>query len=111
MVKDPEEYPWSSYRHNALGQDNPLITPHPIYNALGLDDIARRDNYRALFADRLSKKVIDEIREATNKSWVLGDDRFKTKIAQAINRPMQPKPRGGDRRSSLFKTKSIFDRV
>lgn len=28
MVKHPAEYPWSSYRHNALGQLNNLIKPH-----------------------------------------------------------------------------------
>jgi len=29
-VDDPAHYRWSSYRHNALGQPDPRITPHPL---------------------------------------------------------------------------------
>jgi len=41
MMKHPSEYPWSSYRTNALGQPNTLITPHSLYTALG--KMIRRD--------------------------------------------------------------------
>jgi hypothetical protein len=34
-VSHPGEYPWSSYACNASGQHNPLISAHPLYNALG----------------------------------------------------------------------------
>jgi len=39
---DPGEDPWSSYRANALGIPNPLLTPHPLYAGLGETDEARR---------------------------------------------------------------------
>ena len=29
MVDHPSEYPWSSYRHNALGEKNELVIHHP----------------------------------------------------------------------------------
>lgn len=35
MVNDPGDYPWSSYRKNALGEENPLLTPHYLYTQLG----------------------------------------------------------------------------
>jgi putative transposase len=35
MVAHPSEYPWSSYRHNALGQADELVTPHLEYRRLG----------------------------------------------------------------------------
>ncbi len=35
MVDKPDDYPWSSYRVNALGEHNPLLSPHPLYLALG----------------------------------------------------------------------------
>jgi putative transposase len=38
MVDDPAHYRWTSYRHNALGQANPYLTPHPLYLALGQND-------------------------------------------------------------------------
>ena len=43
------------------------------------------------------------IRTATNKAWVLGNDRFKAKVVKILNRQVQQKPRGGDRRSEIFK--------
>ena len=30
MVDDPAHYRWTSYRHNALGQASPYLTPHPL---------------------------------------------------------------------------------
>lgn len=33
MVERPEDYPWSSYRANAQGADDPLVTPQPLYLA------------------------------------------------------------------------------
>jgi REP-associated tyrosine transposase len=31
MAKSPGTYRWSSYKYNALGKDDKLITPHPVY--------------------------------------------------------------------------------
>ena len=110
MVKDPVEYPWSSYHYNALGQDNSLISPHGVYKALGTDDATCRSNYYALFANHITTTDI-EIRAATNKAWVLGGDRFKAKVELLVNRQMQPKSRGGDRRSKSFNRKDNYNRV
>jgi REP-associated tyrosine transposase len=35
IVDQPADYRWSSYRANALGHDDPIVTPHPLYYALG----------------------------------------------------------------------------
>jgi len=106
MVKAPADYPWSSYHFNALGRENKLITPHAIYNALGVSNEKRRLNYHALFKEHIPENEVEEIREATNKAWVLGGDRFKAEIDSLMDRQIQPKSRGGDRRSDLFKEKS-----
>jgi putative transposase len=103
MVKEPMEYSWSSYQYNALGYENKLITPHAIYNALGITKELILLNYNHLFNKHISKADIDDIRTATNKAWVLGSDQFKIQIEQLMNRQVQPKLRGGDRRSELFK--------
>lgn len=41
IAADPADYPWSSYRANAGGAFDPLLSPHPCYLALGPDRIAR----------------------------------------------------------------------
>jgi putative transposase len=76
MVADPAAYPWSSYRHNALGEP-----------------------------------TLEEIRQATNKAWILGDDRFRDRIQVLLGRPVRARPRGGDRRSKDFREKPPINRV
>ena len=110
MVKNPTDYPWSSYHCNALGEDNRLITPHAAYKALGIGDVPCHSQYFALFASHIPEATIEQIRVATNKAWVLGNDRFIDKVEQLMNRQTQPKPRGGDRRSKSFKIKANINR-
>jgi putative transposase len=76
MVEHPAEYQWSSYRSNAQGEPSDLITPHVIYEQLGLNEEVRQANYRELFRYQLEPKLVDEIRQATNGNYVLADSRF-----------------------------------
>jgi hypothetical protein len=41
MVANPSDYIWSSYGGNAMGKEIRLLTPHPVYLALG-DTTAQR---------------------------------------------------------------------
>ena len=102
MVDHPAKYPWSNYRRNALVDENDLVFSHELYTALGKDEVTRCEAYRALFNVDVGQQTIEAIREATNKSWVLGSDYFKEKIADKINRPMNPRQKGGDRKSKAY---------
>jgi len=101
-VSHPSEYPWSSYAANALGHDDELITVHRAYLKLGGNHQSRQQSYRSLFKRRISKQILNEIRESTNNSWVLGSDKFKKKVEKLSSRQASPKQRGGDRRSKNF---------
>lgn len=107
MVKHPADYPWSSYHHNALGISNSLIKAHTIYTTLGEAPATRQSAYRALFEHQIPERTMDEIRSATNKAWVLGNERFLQQIEGLTKRQVQPKPRGGDRRSKKAKERKI----
>src|SRR6266705_3354319 len=48
LAADAGAYRWSSYRANALGEDDELVTPHPLYFALGRSPGERAAAYRAL---------------------------------------------------------------
>ena len=111
MVEHPADYPWSSFRYNALGQDNSLITPHDVYLRQGRGEESRRANYNSLFDTRIPAATLEEIRIATNKAWVLGSDGFRQRIESLINRQTAPKPRGGDRKSSGYRDKAKINRV
>ena len=111
MVEHPRDYPWSSYHRNALGEENELLTPHGLYHKLGSSNEKRQAAYRLLFRHRLAERTLDELREATNKAWVLGDSRFKEKIESQLNRPVSPKKRGGDRKSKEYVKKQRVNRA
>lgn len=101
IVKDVSQYLWSSYHYHAKTEHNDLIQPHELYLSLGNNDKERCINYQSIFKQAIPDKTIKIIRDLTNKSLVLGNDKFIKQI-----RRVQPKPRGGDRKSAAFKQQS-----
>jgi putative transposase len=94
MVVDPADYPWSSYRANALGQADPVLSPHPIYLALGADEWERRTRYVRLFEGEMSDRELARIRDATNGGFPLGSEDFVKRLEQDFGhrvKRMQPR--------------------
>ena len=52
LVRRPDAYRWSSYASNALGVEDPMITPHPFYFTLGRTREERLAAYRLSFSAR-----------------------------------------------------------
>jgi putative transposase len=90
MVQAPGDYPWSSYRCNALDAADPVVFPHSIYRGLAEGDEARRTRYRSLFADEVPEADLVAIRDATNGGFSLGSDRFQRQIAAMVGRRTWP---------------------
>lgn len=86
MVVHPAEYRWSSYRANAQGEGDALLLPQALYLALGSDELARQVAYRELFRHELEPGTVDEIRQATNGNFALGDGRFAAEIERMLGR-------------------------
>jgi len=99
MHQYPGDYPWSSYRHNALGVVHPLITLHEVYQSLGASPQSRQHTYRTLVNDALAEDEVKQIREATQRSWPLGNHRFEAEVEAMLNRKLYRNSWGGDRRS------------
>lgn len=99
MVTDPAHFRWSSYRANGLGQSDPLLTPHPVYMALGREESERIEAYRALFEPQLDVKAISDIRMALNQGQPLGDSRFLASIERMTGQKREAKPRGRPRKA------------
>jgi putative transposase len=97
MVADPADYRWTSYRANALGQADQLLTPHGVYLGLGIDPTQRRAAYRALFRAELDCEAISDIRLALNQNQPLGNGRFIARIAKLTGERRQARPRGRPR--------------
>ena len=98
MVEHPGDYPWSSYRANAQGEENALLAQHLLYRRLGQMREVRLKAYRQLFRAQIAKEELEAIRDATNKAWVLGEGRFCEKVEALSQRRAGPLPKGRPRR-------------
>jgi putative transposase len=102
MVTHPRDYPWSSHRHYAYGDEglNHLwLTAHDEYLKLDRDPKARREAYRALFKSELDAVDLATIRDSTHKGWALGSEAFQKEIEALGQRRAAPAPKGRPRLS------------
>ncbi|MDJ0872811.1 MAG: transposase [Gammaproteobacteria bacterium] len=94
MVSSPGQYPWSSYRANAAGTTDPLLTPHERYLALGRSDERRRSAYRDLCRHRLDEEQVRDIRAAWQTGTPLGNDRFRSQLERTLKQKVGQARRG-----------------
>ena len=94
MVARPAEYAFSSYRHNALGRFDRVVSPHPVYQSLGSSDRDRQTAYCSLFNSAIAPSTIETIRKTTNACQVFGDNQFIQQVEAKLQRRVRPKPRG-----------------
>ncbi len=86
IVDHPGEYRGSSFRANAHGDNDDLLSQHPLYMSLGQTKNEREAAYRELFQDELKSIMIDDIRQATNGNFTLGSESFKKNIGSKLGR-------------------------
>lgn len=79
MVKKPEDYPWSSYRHYALGEKNPLLTEDIFYETLGQTHEDRQKNYADLVVDQAITEYMDK-----NDTDAVGDKHFVYNVNRKV---------------------------
>lgn len=97
LVVDPGDYVWSSYRVHVGTQESPLIRDHGVFLGLGENDSSRQRSYKRLFETELSAGKLFRIRESTNKSRPLGDERFEATINRINGSSKYSRPWGGKR--------------
>jgi putative transposase len=88
MVHAPGDYRWSSYRHNALGARDDLVTPHPVLRAMGLDDASRRAAYRAIVDAGRPGDEWAEIRREAARNGAFGSAGFRQRVAAEASRDL-----------------------
>jgi putative transposase len=97
LAKDAARYRWSSYGANALGKDDPLVSPHAVYEALGRGPAARQKKYLALFGLDADVKTSARIELALIQNQPLGNERFYAKIERLTGERREARPRGRPR--------------
>ena len=87
MVALPAQYRWSSYRANAQGMSDELLSPHSVYLRLGHDAHKRQQAYQFLFQKDLPMHIVTQLRVALNAEFAIGDQDFLRRIAEASRQP------------------------
>jgi putative transposase len=98
IVSRPENFPWSSFRSNGLGDGEGLVTPHPAYLSMGTGDSERRLAYREFVETACDPKEADEIRAMTSRQRAFGSRSFKATLEAVHHRPMGLVHRGRPKR-------------
>jgi hypothetical protein len=86
-----------------------LIHPHEVYGVLGADAESRQAACRDLFRYKLEPGQVDEIRQATNGNYALGNALFAEQIGEAVGRRVNPGKAGRPRKRSESESGRLFD--
>lgn len=107
VVVSPGDYPWSSHAHYIGLRSDPLVTPHPLYWALGNTPFAREAAYADLVKAGQSLEQREKLTSAVQSGWALGDGRFVADLQRRTTRRVTPGRAG--RPSAASKAKAADD--
>ena len=94
IVRDPADYPWSSYRVHAFGKQDDIVSPHALYWALGRDGVERQLAYRKLFHEHSDTTDVDDIRLAVRQSQPVGDKPFHDAVEKVVGARREARGQG-----------------
>jgi putative transposase len=101
MVATPGDYPWSSFRTNALGKSDPLVRPHASYLALDRRPDVRCRMYRNWVMQAVDSAETDAIRRHLQRQHAYGSNCFRAAIEAQLGRRAGPAKIGRPRKQSL----------
>src|SRR5205814_7773468 len=89
-----------------LGDNDPVLTSHPLFLSLAASAEERREVYRRMFGQPVPEGAIKAIRDATQFEWALGDIAFRERAEARTGRRADRLPTGrprtdGERKSRL----------
>ncbi len=100
MVKDPKDYPWSSYTANAYGGKDDLLDQHIIFDKLSTEETVRKE-YRT-FVEQMLKKN-ESMQGEMNGRAVYGGSDFTQRVNRRYDVDAVIKKRGRPKKESADK--------
>lgn len=98
LAKSAASYRWSSYKANAQGKKNALITPHQSYKAIGRGDKKCQEKYTALVKEGLGDEIKTDIQDAWQTGTPLGSNKFKAMVEKKLKIKVGHAKRGRPRK-------------
>jgi putative transposase len=89
VVTETGNYRWSSFAHNARGQEDDVISPHDCYQTLGASTEKRCAAYRRLFSNSMAAGELKLIRDHINQGKVLGSSKFQDRVKSLLGRDVK----------------------
>jgi len=86
LAPEARDYPWSSYGHYAGLRSDKLVTPHPLFWALGNTPFAREAMYAGIVRAGVPAGQQAALTEATLGGWALGDANFVADLQKRVER-------------------------
>jgi len=84
LCRAPADYRWSSYRGNALGRPDSLLSEHEEFRRLGDDIEDRRIRYRNLVRQGLDDSVLEQFRYGSRKGLPVGTRSFVSRLEEKL---------------------------
>lgn len=86
MVKNVEDYFWSSYKMNISRKEYKLIDrkENPVWQQLGIDDQERIKKYRDSLNQRIEERKVKEIQQGTQGQRHYFSERFEEQIKSLL---------------------------
>ena len=100
LAAQARDYPWSSHAHYIGLRTDRLITPHPLYWALGNTPFAREAAYAEMVQAGVGTDKQEKLTRSTLQGWALGEADFIADLQKktmrrlskaSAGRPLAPK--------------------
>jgi putative transposase len=86
LAPEARDYPWSSYGHYVGLRSDKLVTPHPLFWALGNTPFAREAMYADIVHAGVPAGQQAALTESTLGGWALGDAGFVADLQKRVER-------------------------
>ena len=94
LVPEARDYLWSSHGHYVGLQSSKLITPHPLFWALGNTPFGREATYAQKVAEGISDAEKAALTRTALSGWAHGDAQFVADLQKQTSRRLAPQPAG-----------------
>jgi putative transposase len=94
MVAEARDYPWSSHGHYIGLRTDRLITPHPLFWALGNTPFAREAAYADLVHAGITAEQQSALTQSALRGWALGAPDFLNHLQKQTERRLVKAPAG-----------------
>ena len=89
LVAQAKDYPWSSHGHYAGLRADKLITPHPLFWALGNTPFGREAAYAEMVRNGVSADQQAKLTASALSGWALGSEDFVVDLQKRTERRVQ----------------------